>query len=53
MALALADYETKACEAVQIFWSSRERAREKGRGPIRANGPGSLAGRTWMGFWPW
>lgn len=29
MALALADYERKARAAVQVFWSSRERARQK------------------------
>ena len=29
MALALADYEVKAREAVQVFWDSRERARQK------------------------
>ena len=29
MALALADYETKAREAVRVFWGNRERARQK------------------------
>ena len=29
MAIDLADYEVKACEAVQAFWGNREKARQK------------------------
>ena len=50
MALALADYETKACEGVQIFWSSRERAREKGRGADQGERAGVTGGKNMDGF---
>lgn len=29
MTIDLADYETKACEAIQAFWGNREKARQK------------------------